>query len=193
MGYIYTAPIGIAPRMAESLCVSLGGMASGGPDEAATEEFRTRQRRPEMSHRIPYLLVLLAICPVVSGCDALVGLFGADTVTVRLVNDGDYDVVVEIYISDQQEIPEVLLTTLGTKLEYTVEAGETVTFSRSCDDLQAIIISDADLQVIGGIGPETSSDVLRDGDDFSCGDTIVFTFDHPDVPLDLDLTVEFEG
>jgi len=145
-----------------------------------------------MSLRIRYLLVLLAICPVVSGCDALAELFGSDTVTVQLVNDGDLDVEVEIYISDQQEIPELLLTELGTRLEYTVEPGETVTFSRSCDDLQAIIVSSADLQVIGDIGPETSSDVLRDGDDFSCGDTIVFTFDHSLVLIDFDVTVTVE-
>ena len=145
-----------------------------------------------MSHRIRYLLVLVAIVPVVSGCEALAEFFGSDTLTVQLVNDGDLDVVVEIYISDQQEIPELLLTELGTRLEYTVEAGETVSFSRSCDDLQAIVVSDADLQVIGDIGPQTSSDVLRDGDDFSCGDTIVFTFDHSIVLIDFDVTVTFE-
>ena len=145
-----------------------------------------------MSHRIRYLLVLVAIVPVVSGCEALAEFFGSDTVTVQLVNDGDLDVVVEIYISDQQEIPELLLTELGTRLEYTVEAGETVTFSRSCDDLQAIVVSDADLDVISGIGPETSSDVLRDGDDFSCGDTIVFTFDHSIVLIDFDVVVTVE-
>ena len=147
-----------------------------------------------MSHRVRYLLVLLAICPVVSGCDALTELFGADTVTVALVNNSSLglDVEVEIYISDQQEIPELLLTELGTKLEYTVEAGETVTFSRSCDDLQAIIVSNADLQLISGLGPATSSDVLRDGDYFSCGDTIVFTFDHTIVLVDFDVTVTLE-
>jgi hypothetical protein len=180
--------------MAESLCVSPGGMLGGGLGEAAPAEFRTGQRRPEVSHRVRYLLVLLAICPVVSGCDAVEDLFGADTVTVALVNNSslDLDVEVEIYISDQQEIPELLLTELGTKLEYTIEAGETVTFSRSCDDLQAIIVSNADLQVVGDIGPATSSDVLRDGDDFSCGDTIVFTFDHSIVLIDFDVAVTFE-
>ena len=146
-----------------------------------------------MIHRVRYLLVLVAIWPVVSGCDAVEDLFGADTVTVALVNNSslDLDVEVEIYISDQQNIPEALLTQLGTRLTYTVEAGETVTFSRSCDDLQAIIVSNADLQVLVGIGPATSSDVLRDGD-FSCGDTIVFTFDHSIVLIDFDVTVTVE-
>jgi len=147
-----------------------------------------------MSHRVRYLLVLLAICPVVSGCDALTEFFGADTVTVALVNNSSLglDVEVEIYISDQQEIPELLLTELGTKLEYTIEAGETVTFSRSCDDLQAIVVSNAELKIIGDIGPEASSDVLRDGDDFSCGDTIVFTFDHSILLVDFDVTATLD-
>ena len=147
-----------------------------------------------MTHQVRYLLALLAICPVVSGCDALTELFEADTVTVALVNNSSLglDVEVEIYISDQQEIPELLLTELGTKLEYTIEAGETVTFSRSCDDLQAIVVSNAELQIVGDIGPATNSDVLRDGDDFSCGDTVVFTFDHSIVLIEFDVTATLE-
>jgi len=145
-----------------------------------------------MIHRVRYMLVLAAMCPVVSGCDALEELFGSDTVTVRLVNDGSFDVEVEIYISDQQDIPEAVLTLLGTKLDYTVEAGGTVTFTRSCDELQAIVVSDADLLAVGGLRPDTSWEVLRDGDDFSCGETIVFTFDHSIVLIDFDVVVTFE-
>jgi len=44
------------------------------------------------------------------------------------------------------------------------------------------------LLIIGGLGPETNSDVLRDNTDFSCSDTIVFTFDHTDALLDFDVT-----
>ena len=112
-----------------------------------------------------------------AGCDAFPVIVG-DQVMVKLVNDGDYDVDVVIYIDDDQDISKSRLTEDGTKLEYTVEEGETRTFLRSCDDLQAIIIDDADLQWLGGIELETSTNVLRDGDDFGCRDTIVFTFDH---------------
>ena len=35
-------------------------------------------------------------------------------------------------------------------------------------------------------------DVLRDGDDFSCGDTIVFTFDHSGILVDFDVTVSID-
>ena len=68
--------------------------------------------------------------------------------------------------------------------------GEMYTFSRPCDDLQAIVIHDADLGVVGDV--DDSSDVLVDGTDFNCGDTITFTFSHADVvlPIDLDIGVD---
>jgi hypothetical protein len=65
--------------------------------------------------------------------------------------------------------------------------GKTETFTRDCDQLQAIVIDDTDLMVIGQLGPETDTDVLRDGDDFGCGDTLVFTFDHG--PLFVDFAI----
>ena len=44
------------------------------------------------------------------------------------------------------------------------EGCQTTTFTRDCDDLQAIIIGDADLQLPLGLGPDASTDVLHDGD-----------------------------
>jgi hypothetical protein len=44
--------------------------------------------------------------------------------------------------------------------------------------------------VVGEIGPETDTGVLRDGDDFGCGDRITFTFDHSAVIVDFDVTVD---
>ena len=38
-----------------------------------------------------------------------------------------------------------------------------------------------------------SIDVLRDGDDFRCGDTFVFTFDHSLVLVDFDVSVSVQG
>lgn len=109
--------------------------------------------------------------------------------TIELVNAGSFPVEVTLYISDTQEIPEVLLTTLGTEIQRTVPASQTVTIAYECDELQAVIVDDADLQLLGEIGPQTSSDdVLRDGTDFGCGDTIRFSFSHPLLPTRLDLT-----
>lgn len=114
---------------------------------------------------------------LLAGCDTISGLIGPTHVTVILVNAVDsFPVDVKVRYDDIQEIPELLLEQTGTELNYTVAAGDSVTFTRPCDDLQAIMIEDADLLVLGGLGPETSSSVQRDGDDFSCGDTLVFTF-----------------
>jgi len=75
-------------------------------------------------------------------------------------------------------------------LNFVIPPGGTRTFIRSCDDLQAIVLDDADLLILAGIGPETNTDVLRDGDDFRCGDLIEFTFSHSGAVFDFDVEVD---
>lgn len=136
--------------------------------------------------------VVLGLFPLL-GCDLLLSALSGNTVTVSLVNDSDFDVTVSLYISDEQLIPSFLITEQGDRSVFTVSAGESFTFFRTCDDLQAIIIDDADLLVISGLGPEANSSILRDGDDFSCGDSIIFTFDHSAAILDFDVTSSVFG
>jgi hypothetical protein len=133
-----------------------------------------------------FVAVLGALC---AGCEAIIGFLQPRTVTVRLVNDGDFAVNVRLFFDDDQDLPRSVLTEDGTELRYTIAAGETATFARSCDDLQAVVIDDADLLIVGEIGPEADTNVLRDGDDFGCGDTIVFTFDHSNLLVDFDVSV----
>ncbi len=131
-----------------------------------------------------------------SGCDAVdvvIDLLDPATVRVTLVNNGRFDVEGTLFYDDEQDLPQILLTEVGRQIDFTVPAGDFFTFTRSCDDLQAIIIEDADLLVAPGVSPETSTGVLRDGRDFSCGDSIVFTFDHSDLLLDFDVTESVEG
>jgi hypothetical protein len=131
----------------------------------------------------------------VAGCDALSGLLGlipgASTVTVRLVNNGDFDVLARLALSDEDDIPEALLEE-DDDLEYTVPPAQTRTFSRSCDDLRAVMVTHAELRIIGGIGPEADSGVQRDGDDFTCGDVITFRFEHSDAIVDFAVSVSVE-
>jgi len=131
---------------------------------------------------------LSVVVLVVLGCDLLVGFLPATRTTVRLVNLSDFRVEVTIFIDEEQDLPEEALTQVGTEIQFTIAAGETVTFSRDCGELQVIIVDDADLRIIGGIGPEAQSDVLRDGDDYGCGDTIIFTFDHSAAIVDFDVS-----
>ncbi len=130
-----------------------------------------------------------------AGCGAALQAAGAlqgDEVTVVLRNSSDdFDVEVTLFYDDDQNILEGVLTETGTQVDTVVLAGQSVTLTRDCDDLQAIIIEDADLLLIGELGPETDTDVLRDGDEFGCGDTLVFTFSHPDEDIPLDLNVTF--
>ena len=139
------------------------------------------------------MLFVAAFLALVTGCDSLIGLVAPNTTSVRLVNSGDFAIEVVLYIDDNQEIPRALLTELGTRMELTIAPGDSTTFARDCDELQAIVIDDADLLVIGQVGPEANTDVLRDGDDFRCGDTIVFTFDHSLVLVDFDVSVSVQG
>ncbi len=123
------------------------------------------------------------------GCSALLGLIQPSSVTVKIINSGTFPVDSTFYIDDDENILELLIKELGTKIENTVQAGESTSFSRSCSDLGAIILDDADLQIVGSVGPDTNADILREGEDFSCGDTIVFTFTHSAVLLDFGVAV----
>jgi hypothetical protein len=135
------------------------------------------------------LIVTLSAVGWTTGCGIL-GLIGQTrTTTVELRNNGDFPVSVVLFYDDEQDTLDGAIQETGTERTFTIDAGQSQTLTRACDDLQAVIIDDADLEVVGSVGPEDRSDLLRDGDQFRCGDTIVFTFDHSDNILDFDVTV----
>ena len=144
-----------------------------------------------MSKILAATVVLILLAANV-GCDSLVGLLRPSETTIVLANDSDFDVEIVLFYDEDQNILELLLTEIGEEMRLTIGAGEQITFSRDCDDLQAIIIDDADLLLVGQLGPEVKTDVLRDGNEFGCGDTITFTFDHSDAIFDFSITVTFE-
>jgi len=144
---------------------------------------------------IPGVGILVTVSGLLSGCDALSGLLGVlapNQVTVQLVNHGDFAVEGELFYDNEDDTIEVILEETGTRRQFAIPAGGEFTFSVNCDDFRAVILSDADLQVIGGVGPEANSDILRDGRDFECGDRIVFTFDHSEAILDFDVTTNVQ-
>ncbi|GMU36603.1 MAG: hypothetical protein KJ057_08460 [Phycisphaerae bacterium] len=136
---------------------------------------------------------VVVVATIGGGC-GLVDVFLPTQVTVRLVNNSDFPVELTMFISDEQDIPEALLTSdeFAEELTFTIAAGATQSFTRDCEALQAMIIDDADLDVALGLGPETRSEVQRDGDDFSCGDIVTFTFDHSAQIVDFDVTVSVQ-
>ena len=148
-----------------------------------------------MNRRFRPALTVLLMTLVLStaGCGALFDLLTPTTVRVVLVNEStDFGVEGTLYYDDEDDIPELLLTELGEEMSFTLAAGQTQSFIRSCDDLQAIIIDDADLQVIGSVGPEDSSEVQRIDDDYACGDDLVFRFSHTGAIVDFRVTFSAE-
>ena len=129
------------------------------------------------------------------GCAGLPFLLFSNAVTVTLVNESGSRVDVELFLSDEQDIPRALLLEvdkdlvdrLGERVDVRLSPGGRSSFFRSCDDLQAIVVGDADLNLLGGLGPDASSAVLRDGDDFGCGDKIQFIFRGGSNLLDFDV------
>jgi len=136
--------------------------------------------------------VVMILLPVFAGCGAIIDFFQPSTTSVTLINNSDFPVDVTLFIDDEQNIPEDALTEVGEQIDRTLQPGEVASFSRDCDELQAIIVEDADLRVVVGVSPETSTDVLRDGDDFGCGDRIIFTFDHSALLVDFNVTVDVQ-
>ena len=137
-------------------------------------------------------VVLLSALPLMGACD-LMRLIQGDVVFVNLINDGAYPVSVELRISGNQYELQGVLEEFGDEINYTVGPGEMVSFMKSCDDLQAIMVANAELSLAGEIGPSNSTDILRDGGDFGCGDIITYTFDHPALPTNLEISEDIMG
>ena len=127
-------------------------------------------------------LLQFSSCPLVS-------FFQPNTTRVRLVNNSDFNVNVVLFVGKEQNTIREVLRETGERIEFNIAPGQTADFSRDCDNLQAIVIDDADLMVLGSIGPGATTDVLRDGTNFGCGDTITFTFDHSVIITDFDIAI----
>lgn len=139
--------------------------------------------------RFALTTLILGAFAGIGGCGILLGALQPSEVVVALVNDGDYPVEGELCYSDEDDTVEELLEEFGTKRVFALAAGEESEFSLDCEELRAIILSKADLQLIGEVGPSTGTDVIRDGVNFECGDRIEFRFDHSDLILDFDVDV----
>ena len=138
-------------------------------------------KRLVLSTMLGCLAVSMGACP-----------FNPTTTTVQLVNDGNFPVEVTMYVGGSQYTTKELLRIAGEEIERTVPARQTVTITRDCEDLEAVFIDNAKVS-IAGVGPEDESDLLRDGTDFGCGDTIRFTFTYTLLPPNLDIGVSYPG
>lgn len=135
--------------------------------------------------KLSLLAMTLPLAQFLSSCPLLT----PTSTTIELVNDTDFPVEIEMYLGESQETGEALLRSFGEEINQTIAAGETVTLTRDCDQLQAFFIDNAEVSIIGEIGPTEDTRIYRDGSDFGCGDTIRVRFSSPTLPVSLDITV----
>lgn len=132
-----------------------------------------------------YLLILIVpLLTLLISCDALLVLLQSSNflqssnVTISFVNgSSDFDLQINYFYSDDKNINQdvLVLPVINEEGNETIMPGSTFTFSDSCDNLQAFIVNDAELQAALS-SPNRSTGVLRIDSDFSCGDRVVFTF-----------------
>lgn len=115
-----------------------------------------------------------------------------DVVTVTLVNDSP-SFPVEVTVAYDDHILPLVWLGLGNEETFTLEPGESVSFSKDCDELQTVVIDDADLLIPGSRSRETESGLLNEGIDYECDDEIRFVFYHSDEIRDFDVSIEILG
>ena len=134
------------------------------------------------------MLILVSVVCVLLGA----GCTSERTTTVVLRNQTNFTVDVELFFDEEQDIPEFLLEETGTRLTFSIPPGGVESFSRPCEDLQAIFINDADMRVLPGVSPEASTRVYREPNDFTCGNTLTFTFTQNILATSLQITFSLE-
>lgn len=142
------------------------------------------RRRTSMGIRAGFVLLTILVGTGVAGCPALF----PRNVSVELRNDTPGTVTVRLFYGRDSLNSRTLLRLSGNELNFTIPSGETRSFSRSCDDLQAIYIDNASLNLIGSIGPETDTRLYSEGSDFGCRDQITFRFTSNLVTLNAEFT-----
>lgn len=128
-----------------------------------------------MKRWIKGTLVLLIIS--LAGCGNVLNALGIQTLTITLFNATDFPVDGSLYTNKHEEFSVGDITLTGDERTFDLDPNESVSFSDlSCDDVQAMQITDANLRIALGISPSASTDTLFDGDDFHCGEKLMFTF-----------------
>ena len=127
------------------------------------------------------LVVLAAGCGNLSAVLSIFG-FSPNEVTLRLVNETAFRVEPNVYVSVIEgfgfdALTEELLA-LDINLEDFGELGPGAELTRTydCDDIGAVMASDAELKTGLGLSPDADTDVFVIEEDFECGDTITIRY-----------------
>ncbi len=143
-------------------------------------------------------LVVVGGVLALAGCDAL-SLFLPNTVTVSLINNGTLPVDGQLFYDSDESALDLLndisaldnfIREFGDEIQFDLAGGETMTFTRSCNDLQVIFIDDANVRLAGIVTSDDNTDPIREGQDFVCGSTITYTFESNDLGLGLSIITD---
>lgn len=131
-------------------------------------------------------VVLLSAALSAGGCGNLGGVLDAlgissDTVTLKLVNETAFRVEPEVFVTDTDLgldlITEELVTLGINRLDVDdLSPGDSVTRTFDCDEIEAVMASDAELKTGLGISPDADSDLFVQGEQFECGDTVTVRY-----------------
>jgi hypothetical protein len=175
-------------RLTHRLRADKLALVSARADVQGSPRDRYRTRRLQVNMRT--VVVIIAVLGLLTcGCEALVDFLRPDNFTVIFVNESpDHDVDLTLASAEDEDTPEDLIELLGDERSYSVGPEASITRQFSCDSVGALMVENAELQS-PILQPDTQSEVLRRGEDFECGGTIVFTFTHSAALVDFDVSV----
>ena len=141
-----------------------------------------------MSVRKARVLMAMGLAAATAGCGFGLSIFLPSTVTLTFVNEiGDFDINGKVAFDNRDALLPADLIGFGESRSFSVAGGGSTSIGPlRCGDVESLVLYEAELQVIGGIGPDTNTGILRIDEDYDCGDEIVFTFTGN--VLDLDVT-----
>lgn len=132
-------------------------------------------------------LLVISIC-LTTGCgnfglvlDAL--QLSPTKVTVRLINETAFEVNPAVFVTPVGDLlidaltEAVVTANINEQTVFgTLAPGEDISRDYDCDDIQAFMVKDAELQSGIGISPEADSDLFLVDEDFECGDVITVRY-----------------
>ena len=125
---------------------------------------------------------------VLAGCGNLsevLSRLGADpsTITLRLVNETTFAVDPGVFVGELVgdlligALTEEVLTLDANAQNFAdLGAGQEVTRNYDCDDFQAVMAKDAELNTGIGVSPDADSDLFVVEENFQCGDTVTIRY-----------------
>lgn len=120
--------------------------------------------------------VLLSAVLFLAGCGWInPSLLPEQSVDMQIRNATDHSVTFTLYIGDD-DLTERDLKDEGEQVSSYLFPGEQTLIRRSCRDVQSILLeAKMDIvDIIAGFGPHADSGVIRDDEDFDCGETVWF-------------------